>query len=152
MCFIGFCEENRDPEMRQSLGVSAAPSTSAASSPSIPSCLAAHSGRQESFVPQDSGLSPTPQAASKQSVPFVLKCCVGALVTHLSLHSACSQSLAWMERSCPCGACWALRAPAPLGSDTEGAPRCPEVCAVGRFILHCHWQCFCSPDTFQTAW
>lgn len=85
--------------MRQSLRVSAGPITQfcwlpapgpGSFHPILP--LSPCSGRQESFVPQDSGLF-TPQAASKQSLPFVLKCYVGALVTHLILHAACSQNL-----------------------------------------------------------
>lgn len=145
--------------MRQSLRVSAGPITQfcwlpapgpGSFHPILP--LSPCSGRQESFVPQDSGLF-TPQAASKQSLPFVLKCCVGALVTHLILHAACSQNLGLDVDELSMWELAGLSEHLPLWGLTQRVPPvCPEVRAVGKFIVHYHWQCFCSPDIFQTVW
>lgn len=149
-CFIGFSEENSNHEMRQSLRVSAAPSTSSASSPPSPPASQPQLWEAENLC--STGLrSFTPQAASKQSLlPFVLKCCVGALVTPLSLHSACSQNLGMDGDEL---SMWELSEHLPLWDLMQRVPPvCPEVCAVGKFILHYHWQCFSSPDTFQTGW
>lgn len=157
-CFIGFSEENSNREMRQSLGVSARPTTSSASSPSLawfpPSHPASQPQLWEAGKLCSTGLrSFTLQAASKQSLPFVLKCCVGALVTHLSLHSARSQNLGMDVDELSMWELAGLSEHLPLWNLTQRVPLlCPKVCVVGKFILHCHWQCFYFPNTFQTDW
>lgn len=157
-CFIGFSEENSDHEMRQSLGVSAGPTTSSASSFSWAWCPPSHRASQPQLWEAGKLCSTrlrsfTPQAAFKQSLPFVPKCCVGALVTHLSLYSACSQNLGTDVDELSMWELAGLSEHLPVWDLTQRVPpMCPEVCAVGKFILHCHWQCSYSPSTFQTGW